>query len=84
MVDGNTHYYLVLEGEDRIFDVALSEFVNIILYDVGDEVTLRYREGEPTCTVYGLDGETAEDTANLPESTEPAETVTEEEAADAV
>lgn len=84
VVDGNTHYYLVLEGEDRIFDVALSEFVNIILYDVGDEVTLRYREGEPTCTVYGLDGETAEDTANLPESTEPAETVTEEEAADAV
>lgn len=84
VVDGNTHYYLVLEGEDRIFDVALSEFVNIILYDVEDEVTLRYREGEPTCTVYGLDGETAEDTANLPESTEPAETVTEEEAADAV
>lgn len=84
VVDGNTHYYLVLEGEDRIFDVALSEFVHIILYDVGDEVTLRYREGETTCTVYGLDGEVAEDTADIPESTEPSETVPEEEPADAV
>ena len=84
VVDGNTHYYLVLEGEDRIFDVALSEFVHIILYDVGDEVTLRYREGETTCTVYGLDGEVAEDTADIPESTEPADTIQEEEAAGAV
>lgn len=84
VVDGNTHYYLVLEGEDRIFDVALSEFVHIILYDAGDEVTLRYREGETTCTVYGLDGEVAEDTADIPESTEPADTIQEEEAAGAV
>lgn len=64
VVEGNTHYYLVLEGSDQIFDVALSEFVNIILYDVGDEVTLRYREGEPTCTVYALNGETAATTDN--------------------
>lgn len=84
VVDGNTHYYLVLEGEDRIFDVALSEFVHIILYDVGDEVTLRYREGETTCTVYGLDGEVAEDTVNVPEGTESADTIQEEEAAGAV
>ncbi|MGI6070785.1 MAG: CvpA family protein [Blautia sp.] len=79
VVDGNTHYYLVLEGDTHIFDVALSEFMNIILYDIGDTVTLNYEEGDPTCTVTKLDGEEASITDG---GTQDAQ-VTEEAAGDA-
>ncbi len=56
VVDGNTHFYIVLEGEDAIYDVSLAEFVNVILYEEGDEVTLEYEEGETIHTVTKLDG----------------------------
>lgn len=77
VVDGNTHYYVVLENDAHIYDVALTEFFSIILYDVGDKVTFAYEEGEPTCTVYAIDGteaQTQEETEDALETTEMPET----------
>lgn len=56
VVDGNSHYFLMLEGSDRIFDISIADYIQIIKYDVGDTVTIEYREGEETDTVLSLDG----------------------------
>ena len=37
-----------------IFDVPVSEYPKIIAYDVGDELTLRFRAGTPVCEVLAL------------------------------
>lgn len=65
VVDGNSHYYLMLEGSDAIFDIPVVDFIDIIRYDVGDEVTIEYREGGQSNTVLSLNGveKTAEESA---------------------
>lgn len=55
VVDGNSHFYLVLEGMDQIFDVPITDFVEIVKYTVGDSITLGYIEGTPTCTVTSIE-----------------------------
>ena len=56
VVDGNSHYFIMLEGSDRIFDISIADYIQIIKYDVGDTVTIEYKEGEETDTVLSLDG----------------------------
>ncbi|MDD3278765.1 MAG: CvpA family protein [Lachnospiraceae bacterium] len=51
VIDGNSHYYLVLEGNDKIFDVSVADLVQIVRYAMGDQIKLEYVEGDPTCTV---------------------------------
>lgn len=45
VLDGNSHYYVVLTGEASIFDVAVSEFPEIVAYKEGDQISLEYVEG---------------------------------------
>lgn len=54
VVDGNSHYYLMLEGNDGIFDVSVVDYIDIIRYTEGDKVTLEYQEGEPANVVLGI------------------------------
>lgn len=54
VTDGNSHYYLLLDGDDRIYDVPVAEFIDIIRYKEGDTVTLKFREGDPVCSVTGI------------------------------
>ena len=42
VVDGNTHYYILLNNSDEIFDVPVADFVKIIKYNVGDTITFSY------------------------------------------
>lgn len=56
VIDGNSHYYVMLEDSDEIFDVSVVEFIDIIKYDVGDEVTIEYKTGEESNTVLSLNG----------------------------
>ena len=56
VVEGNSHYYIMLEGSDDIFDVSVVDFIDIIRYNVGDEVTVEYKEGDQTNTVLSLNG----------------------------
>lgn len=56
VVDGNSHYYIMVEGSDDIFDIPVTDFIDIIRYNAGDEVTIEYREGEQTNTVLSLNG----------------------------
>ena len=45
-MDGNSHYYLMLEGMDDIFDVSVYDHLDIIRYETGDEITLGYEESD--------------------------------------
>ena len=56
VIDGNSHYYLMLEGSDGIFDIPIVDFIDIIRYNVGDEVTIEYKEGEQSNQVLSLNG----------------------------
>lgn len=56
VIDGNSHYFVMLEGSDAIFDISIAEYISIIGYDVGDTVTIEYKAGEETNTVLSLNG----------------------------
>ncbi len=55
VVDGNSHYYILLNNSNEIFDVNVAEFVRIITYNVGDRITLIYSEGEEKNTVLEIE-----------------------------
>ncbi|GLG05382.1 CvpA family protein [Sellimonas catena] len=57
VVEGDSHFYVMVEGSDEFFDVSVVDFIDIIKYDVGQEVTMEYREGEKTNVVLSLNGE---------------------------
>ena len=75
VIDGNSHYYIMLEGSDDIFDVSVVDFIDIIRYNVGDEVTIEYKEGEQSNTVLSLNGvEKAGDAPSVDSTSEAGET----------
>ena len=51
VVDGNSHYYIMVEGSDAIFDIPVVRFIDIIRYEIGQEITLEYKIGEKTNVV---------------------------------
>ncbi len=46
VVEGNSHYYLMLENSDEIFDVSVVDFIDVIKYDAGDRITIEYKEDD--------------------------------------
>ena len=59
VVSGNSHYYLMLDGSDEIFDIAVTDLINVIRINEGDQVTLEYQKGDQTSLVLSLNGKTA-------------------------
>ena len=51
VLGGNSHYFVMVEGSDEIFDISVAEFIQIIKYDIGQEITLKYKIGEKTNAV---------------------------------
>ena len=49
----------MLEGSEDIFDIPVVDFIDIIKFNEGDEVTVEYKEGEPSNTVLSLNGKEA-------------------------
>lgn len=56
VIDGNSHYYVMLEGSEEIFDVSVVEFIDIIKFSEGDTVTVEYKEGKESNIVLSLNG----------------------------
>lgn len=54
VVDGNSHYYVLLQGNDKIFDVNVADYLSIVTYNVGDTITLIYTEDAQVNTVVGI------------------------------
>ena len=68
VVDGNSHYYILLKGSDAIFDVSVADNLAIIRYKEGDTVTFEYTEGgNDVNTVVTINGETLSITTELEE-----------------
>lgn len=51
VVGGNSHYFIMVEGSEAIFDISVVEFIDIIKYEIGQEITLEYKIGENTNVV---------------------------------
>lgn len=54
VVSGNSHYYIMVEGSEDIYDVPVVEFITIIKYEIGQEITLEYKIGEQINTVTAI------------------------------
>ena len=89
VTDGNSHFYITLEDDDRIYDLSLPGLIEIVGYKVGDKITLHYVEEDPTSPVSEIgtgssDGAAAaeskpEEAAAAAPVEEPVEEYTEEE-----
>ncbi len=44
VIDGNTYYYIMLEGSDDLYSVKAGDYVEILKKNIGDSVTLEYVE----------------------------------------
>lgn len=55
VIDGNSHFYLVLNGHPEIFDVPVQDYLQVVTLQEGDTVTVEYLEGTPVCTVLNLE-----------------------------
>lgn len=51
VVGGNSHYFIMVEGSEEIFDIAVVDFIDIIKYEIGQVITLEYKIGEKINTV---------------------------------
>lgn len=45
VVDGNSHYYILLENSTEIFDITVSDLIPIVKYNIGDTITFHYAKG---------------------------------------
>lgn len=65
VVEGNSHYYLLLDQSDTIYDVNVAEHISIIRYNAGASITLEYTEGSDRCSVVKIpEDEGGADAAN--------------------
>ena len=48
VLEGNTHFFLMIEGSDKIFEASIVDFIEMIQYEVGQEITVQYKEGVKT------------------------------------
>ena len=48
VIHGSSHYYIVLNDSDTIYDVDISKYLDAILLEEGDKVTIEYTEGNPS------------------------------------
>ncbi len=55
VVDGNSHYYILLDNSNDIFDVVINDFIQIIKYNIGDKVTFTYSTGTKSNSVLGVE-----------------------------
>ena len=55
VIDGDSHYFLMVEGSEDIFDVSVVEFIEIIRYEFGQEITLKYKVGEQLNVVTAIE-----------------------------
>lgn len=42
VVDGNSHYYILLEGDNKIYEASVKDVIEVIMLEIGDEVVIEY------------------------------------------
>lgn len=56
VIEGNSHFYVTLDGDKRIYDFALPGLVEVAAYGVGDTISFTYIDSDPTCPVQSIEG----------------------------
>ncbi len=64
VIEGNSHFYVTLEGDDAIYDFVLPGTIQIVGYAVGDTIAFTYVENEPTNTVSEITSTTVKEKLN--------------------
>ncbi len=54
VVEGNSHYYIMIEGSEEIFDISVVDMIQIIKYEVGQEITVEYKASAEVNTVLSI------------------------------
>ncbi len=55
VIEGNSHYYITLAGKTGIYDVDVSEYPEIVTYEVNDIIGFTYIEGSKLCEVTAIE-----------------------------
>ena len=55
VMDGNSHFYVTLDGVDGIFDFAIPGQLGIVGCKEGDTITFKYVKGDTTNSVQEID-----------------------------
>lgn len=55
VIEGTSHYFILLNNSNAIFDINVVDFIQIITYDVGDKITLTYTDGTQLNSVLGIE-----------------------------
>ncbi len=72
VLEGNSHYFVILAGKDAIYDVTVSEFPQIVRYKEGGQITFEYLAGEGLQTVTGIPPQQAGGPADRGAAEEPS------------
>ena len=76
VLNGNSHFYVTLEGVEGIYDFALPAQLGIVGYREGDTITFKYIAGDTTNSVQELvDTQNKSDTIDRSSSEQAAKTV---------
>ena len=54
VVEGNSHYYIMVENSDDIFDISVVDYLDIIRYEVGDTITMEYKVDDTANVVLSI------------------------------
>lgn len=55
VIDGTSHYYIMVEGSEDIFDISVVDFIDVVRCETGQEVVLEYKEDEKANLVMSLE-----------------------------
>ncbi len=55
VIEGTSHYYLMVEGSDDIFDISVVDYIDVVRCEVGQEVRMEYKEDEKANAVLSLE-----------------------------
>lgn len=55
VIDGTSHYYIMVEGSKDIFDVSVVDFIDVIRCEEGQTVVMEYKEDEKANLVMSLE-----------------------------
>lgn len=55
VIDGNSHFYVTLEGDGAIYDFALPDLLGIVRYKVGDTISFQYAATDEAAADAGED-----------------------------
>ncbi len=84
VIEGNSHFYITLGGEGAtvtgleagqenqkiIFDIPVTEYPEIVGYDIGDTLTIHFIPGDPISSVTALGDKKADTGVDKKEATE--------------